>query len=158
MISEIHGALRDLPGSLKARKLLLQRATEQLDALASEASDDPRLQLDLARAYQNIGYLPDKPLAERTELFNKSIALCEKILARDPRNIDARERSAICKLSLADLARSRDEMEQALGYNRDALSLLEAIAREEPASMEHKQSLWNASYNMALTLAQLGRA
>ncbi len=64
MISEIHDALRDLPGSLEARKLLLQRATEQLDALALEAANDPRLQVDLADAYHNIGYLPDKSLDE----------------------------------------------------------------------------------------------
>ena len=82
MISEIHQALSNLPGTLEARKLLLQRATEQLDALAAGAGDNMRLQLDLASAYQNIGYLPDKPLSERNELFKKSIDLSRKVLAR----------------------------------------------------------------------------
>ena len=84
MISEIHGALQNLSGTLEARKLLLQRATEQLDALAAEAGDNMRLQLDLATAYQNIGYLPDQPLAERTELFQKSIYLSGE--SSDPRS------------------------------------------------------------------------
>ena len=156
MISEIHGALRSVSGTLEARKLLLQRATEQLDALATEAGDDPRLQLDLAKAYQNIGYLPDKPLAERTELFQKSIDLSEKILIRNPRSIDARENLATCKLSLADFARIRGDNEQALDYNRSSIALLEEVAREEPSELLHKQSLWNASYNMAWTLTLLG--
>ena len=117
-----------------------------------------RLQLDLASAYQNIGYLPDKPLAERSELFNKSIDLSRKVLARDPRNIAARENLATCELSLADFARSRSDNDQALNYNRDAIALLEAVVREEPSDMGHKQSLWNASYNLAFTLSQLGRA
>lgn len=158
MISEIHDALSNLPGTLEARKLLLQRATEQLDALAAEAGDNMRLQLDLANAYQNIGYLPDKPLAERTNLLQKSIDLSERVLARDPRNIAARENLATCKLSLADFARTRGDNDQALTYNREAIALLEAVASEEPSNLEHKQSVWNASYNMALTLSQLGRA
>jgi eukaryotic-like serine/threonine-protein kinase len=158
MISEIHGALRNIAGTLEARKLLLQRATEQLDALAPEAGDDPRFLLDLAAAYQNIGYLPDQPVAERTKLLQKSSALSEKILARDPHNIAARENLATCKLSLADFARTRSDNDQALIYNRDAIVILEGVARDEPSEMLHKQSLWNASYNMALTLTQLGRA
>ena len=158
MISEIHQALSNLPGTLEARKLLLQRATEQLDALAAEAGDNMRLQLDLASAYQNIGYLPDKPLAERNELFKKSIDLSRKVLAREPRNVAARENVATCELSLADFARSRGDNDQALTYNREAIALLEAVAQEEPSDMGHKQSVWNASYNMALTLSQLGRA
>jgi tRNA A-37 threonylcarbamoyl transferase component Bud32/tetratricopeptide (TPR) repeat protein len=158
MISEIHGALQNLSGTLEARKLLLQRATEQLDALSAEASDAPRLQLDLAIAYKTIGYLPDQPVTERTKLLQKSIDLSEKVLARDPRKIAARENLATCKLSLADFARTRGENDQALTYNREAIALLEAVAREEPLDMGHKQSVWNASYNMALTLSQLGRA
>jgi tetratricopeptide (TPR) repeat protein len=137
---------------------LLQRATEQLDALATEAGDDPRLQLDLAAAYQNMGYLPDRPVAERTKVLEKSIDLSEKVLTRDPRNIGARENLATCKLTLADFARTRSDSDQALVYNREAIAVLEAVARDEPSDMGHKQSLWNASYNMALTLTQLGRA
>jgi eukaryotic-like serine/threonine-protein kinase len=61
--SEIHNAIRDLPGSLPARQLLITRAVEQLDALAEESGDNPALQADLAAAYQNLGVLPDKTLA-----------------------------------------------------------------------------------------------
>jgi tetratricopeptide (TPR) repeat protein len=158
MISEIHGALMNLSGSLEARKLLLQRATEQLDALAAEAANDPRLQVDLADAYQNIGYLPDKPLAERTELFNKAIALDQKVLAREPKNIAARENLAMSKINLADFARARGDSNEALKYNREAIALLESVAADEPAEMEHKKTLWNASYNAGLSLMQSGRA
>lgn len=158
MISEIHGALMNLPGSLEARKLLLQRATEQLDALALEAANDPRLQVDLADAYQNIGYLPDKPLAERTELFKKAIALDQKVLAKEPRHIAARENLAMSEINLADFARARGDITEALKYNRQAIALLEAVVADDPAEMEHKKTLWNASYNAALSLMQAGHA
>jgi tetratricopeptide (TPR) repeat protein len=158
MISEIHGALMNLSGSLEARKLLLQRATEQLDALAADSANDPRLQVDLAEAYHQIGYLPDKPLDERVELFNKAIALDQKVLAREPKHIAARENLAMSKINLADFARARGDSNGALKSNREAIALLESVVADEPAEMEHKKTLWNASYNTALSLMQLGRA
>jgi non-specific serine/threonine protein kinase/serine/threonine-protein kinase len=158
MISEIHGALMDLSGSLEARKLLLQRATEQLDALAADAANDPRLQVDLAEAYHQIGYLRDKPLPERIELFNKAIALDQKVLARDPKHIAARENLAMSKINLADFARAQGDSNEALKFNREAIALLESVAADEPAEMEHKKTLWNASYNAGLSLMQAGRA
>jgi eukaryotic-like serine/threonine-protein kinase len=158
MVSEIHAAMMNLPGSLEARKLLLQRAVEQLDTLATGAGDNRQLQLDLADAYQNIGYLPDKPLAERTELFNKSIAFYQNILAADPKHIEARKGLAMSKVNLADFARLRGETDEALNYNREAVALLESIVADEPDNLKHKTALWNVSYNAALTLTQTGRA
>ncbi|MFN2542022.1 MAG: protein kinase [Chthoniobacterales bacterium] len=158
MITEIHGALMNLSGSLEARKLLLERATEQLDALASHAGDDPRLHIDLAEAYQNIGYLPDKPLAERTELFKKAIALHQKVLAKEPKHIAAREGLAMSEINLADFARARGASDEALKHNREAITLLESVVADEPAEMEHKKMLWNASYNAAMTQMQSGHA
>ena len=158
MINEIHGALMDLPGSLEPRKLLLQRATEQLDALAGYAQDDERLQIDLAQAYQNIGYLPDRPVAERIELFKKAIALDEKVLAKEPKSIAARQDIATNKINLADFARARGDIEEALQYNREARALADAVVSDEPGELEHKKVLWNASYNTALSLMGMGRA
>jgi non-specific serine/threonine protein kinase/serine/threonine-protein kinase len=63
LVTEIHGAMMNLPGSLPARQLLLQRGIEQLDALAVDSENNPQLQLDLANcipkhrlsAGQNVG-------------------------------------------------------------------------------------------------------
>jgi eukaryotic-like serine/threonine-protein kinase len=158
MFSEIQNALANLPGSVDARRLLLQRATEQLDALESGAGDDSRLQVDLADAYQEIGSLPDKSLAERTELFHKAIALDQNVLAKEPKNIGARENLAMSNINLADFARARGNNDEALVHNREAIALLESVAHDEPAKIEHKKTLWDASYNTALTFTQLGRA
>ncbi|MDQ3180693.1 MAG: serine/threonine-protein kinase [Acidobacteriota bacterium] len=158
MVSEIHGAMMNLPGSLAARQLLLQRGIEQLDALALDAENNPQLQLDLAVAYQNIGYLPDKTLAERTELFNKAIGFYEKVLAADAKNIEARKGLAMSRVNLADFARARGEIEIAAEYNRAAIPLLESVVADEPDKLTHKTELWNVYYNAALTLNQNGKA
>lgn len=54
-INDIHDAIAVLPGSTKARELLVKTALEYLDRLAAEAGDDDPLQLELATAYIKIG-------------------------------------------------------------------------------------------------------
>lgn len=52
---DLHDAIRDLPGSLPARRALAQHALEYLEVLAEEASADPTLRLELATAYRKVG-------------------------------------------------------------------------------------------------------
>lgn len=61
LLFEIHDAIRDLPGSTGARKLLVDRALKYLDSLASESSGDPGLQRELAAAYERVGDVQGNP-------------------------------------------------------------------------------------------------
>ena len=54
-VFEFHDAIADLPGSLKARQLVVKRAAEYLDNLAREGEGDVELQRELAVAYQRLG-------------------------------------------------------------------------------------------------------
>jgi non-specific serine/threonine protein kinase/serine/threonine-protein kinase len=51
VLGELHDAVVALPGSIKAREVLLRRATEYLDTLRQEAAGDPELTRELARGY-----------------------------------------------------------------------------------------------------------
>jgi non-specific serine/threonine protein kinase/serine/threonine-protein kinase len=55
VIYELHDAIGNLPGATPARRLLVTRALEYLDRLASEARDDRALQRELADAYRRVG-------------------------------------------------------------------------------------------------------
>ncbi len=90
--------------------------------------------------------------------LKKAIVLDEKVLAREPKHIAARENLATSKINLADFARARGDIDEALKYNREAIAMLESVVADEPAEMEHKKTLWNASYNAAFSLLQVGRA
>ncbi len=57
LMFEVHDSIRDLPGTLPARKLLVTRALEYLDSLSQEASGDTALQRELAAAYDRVGDL-----------------------------------------------------------------------------------------------------
>jgi len=156
--SEIHNAIRDLPGSLPARQLLMTRAVEQLDALAEEAEGNRALQADLASAYQNLGVLPDKPVAERREIFLKSAAMYRRILDDQPNDVNARMQLAQCYFNLADLSRLQSDLAAALDYNRQSILLVESVMRDEPGEVKHQVQFWGANYNFALSLYQAGNA
>jgi tetratricopeptide (TPR) repeat protein len=54
-IFDVHDAVRPLPGSTKARQLILETGLHYLDAVAKDAESDPEFQKELASAYRRIG-------------------------------------------------------------------------------------------------------
>src|SRR6185436_7939350 len=58
---EFHDAIAPLPGSTKARELVVRRAREYLDSLSAESGNDPSLQRDLATAYERVGDVQGLP-------------------------------------------------------------------------------------------------
>jgi serine/threonine protein kinase/tetratricopeptide (TPR) repeat protein len=158
LVSEIERAIRDLPGSLPARKLLLDRAVEQLDALAADSDGNTQLQLELVWAYQNLGMLPDKNLSESQKILEKAVALTEKILAAAPADPKVRDRLAMLYLDMIYNSRLRGDVNYTLEYNKRAVAITEEILRESPDTPEFQDSFWTVYYHYALTMQQLGNA
>lgn len=61
MLGELNEKVRNLPGSVAARELLVKSGLEAVDGLAKEAGNDPALLWDLARAYEGIASLQGSP-------------------------------------------------------------------------------------------------
>jgi tetratricopeptide (TPR) repeat protein len=55
MMFDVHDAVKQLPGSLEARRLILDRSLEFLEAMDAEAGGDPALAKDLAIGYGRVG-------------------------------------------------------------------------------------------------------
>src|SRR5262249_31422043 len=55
LMFEVHDSIKDLPGTVGARKLLVDRALEYLDSLSQESAGDAALQLELAGVYDRLG-------------------------------------------------------------------------------------------------------
>ena len=112
LMFEVHGEIENLPGSLKAREMLVKTALQYLDSLAAEAADDPALALEVAVAYRKIGNIEGEPggantgdlLAARAN-YEKGKRLFVALEALRPNDVDVlREHE---RLSYA-LARSYD--------------------------------------------------
>lgn len=124
-VTEIHAAIRNLPGSLPARQLLLKRATEQLDALANESENNRQLQAELANAYFNLASLPDMGISDQERVFLKVKGIYEMLLADDPKNSVFIDLLAATGIELAELAKVQGSVGDALKYSESAVSLME---------------------------------
>ena len=58
---EFHDAIDDLPGSTKARQLVVQRATEYLDSSVEGIRERPTLDRELATSYEKVGDVQGLP-------------------------------------------------------------------------------------------------
>ncbi|HEX2834694.1 MAG TPA: serine/threonine-protein kinase [Thermoanaerobaculia bacterium] len=81
---DFHDEIRDLPGSTRARELVVRTALKYLDNLSQEARNDAQLQMELAAAYEKVGDVlgnPRNPNLGRTDdalgSYRKSLALRE---------------------------------------------------------------------------------
>jgi non-specific serine/threonine protein kinase/serine/threonine-protein kinase len=88
-----HDEIAQLPGSTRAREMLVTTSLEYLDALHKESANDPALQEELAVAYKKVGdiqghttqaNLGDSAGALRS--YANAIALLEPLYAHDPQN------------------------------------------------------------------------
>lgn len=96
VVFELHDAIATLPGSTPARALLVQRALVYLDHLASEASGNTALQMELGRAYLKIGDVQGLPYsanlgdtAGAKKSYAKALAIAQRVIDREPANAEA---------------------------------------------------------------------
>ncbi len=141
---EIHGAIQNLPGSLPARRILMRRAVEQLDALAAESSDNPALQDELAQAYFDSARLPDMLLAEKDLTLRKGLGIYQNLAVAAPTDTRYREQTALGDLALGDITKVRGSLAGALELDQAGISLLEQINEKEPADENHLANLAGA--------------
>jgi len=95
LLTDIHDAIRELPGATPARKMIVDNALQYLDGLAKEAGGDPSLQRELADAYEKVGLVqggyPGQPnlgdTAGALASFRKMIAIRETLAKADPANV-----------------------------------------------------------------------
>ena len=86
LVFEVHDAIRDLPGSTPARKLLVDRGLEYLDKLSRGAGTRADLRRELGGAYVAIGDVQGRPLtpnlgdtAGALASYKKAVALYESL-------------------------------------------------------------------------------
>lgn len=155
---ELHDAILNLPGSLAARQLLLTRAVEQLDTLAAESDGNPDLEDELAQGYYNLSELPNINLADVERNTNKGIAIYQKLLAADSKNITYRKQLAKGCILQSNVEKVRGDTSGALALLEKSMAILEAVAADEPEVLEHKNMLREVEGSLATILMMMGRA
>jgi non-specific serine/threonine protein kinase/serine/threonine-protein kinase len=147
---EFHEAIQDLPGATNARKLVVSKALEYLDGLASEAADNDALQAELAAAYQKVGDVQGLPYVANLgdsqgalSSFERAYAIQEFLLQRRPG--DVQRLDALCTVGtrIGRVHLVRGEMKAALRRFQEALPRCQTAwqSRGDAESGEHLLSV-----------------
>jgi len=148
VLYDIHDAIRDLPGSLKARELVVQTALQYLDRLAGEARGDPDLQLELAEAYERVGDVQGGAYAsslghtaEAAASYGKAKAIADELARRDPDSARANLIRMAARESLGDIRALQGDIEGSLKLYSEGGEIGEAMARRAPGDFQNLRTL-----------------
>jgi tetratricopeptide (TPR) repeat protein len=159
-----HDEIAQLPGSTRAREMLVTTSLEYLDALHQESANDPALQEELAVAYKKVGdiqghttqaNLGDTAGALRS--YAKAIALLEPLHAREPKN--ARIGVLLARTYSVQTRRvlTMSGAEAALPLLEKNVALAEALQLIVKDEFEAMGLIGNSRSNHAEVLGTLGR-
>ncbi len=131
LMFEIHDAIRDLPGSTPARRLLVSRALEYLDNLGTQAKGDVSLQKEIAAAYDRVGDVLGYPYAANLgdqngalESYHKALAIRESLLKSTPNDAIVQR----------DLVGTHFRLAQVLESVGNFPGALDALAKAQPVA------------------------
>jgi non-specific serine/threonine protein kinase/serine/threonine-protein kinase len=165
LVFDLHDAVAELPGSTAARKLLLERGTAFLDALAADDEGDVMLRRELTAAYGRLGdvqgntsagHLGD--FAGARASYAKGMAILEPLLAQNPRSAGARLQHSRYLERLANLMVTADgDREGALAQYRRALAEAEAVRAEQPGNADAELQVATVRGGIGDVLSALGR-
>ena len=131
---EVDDAIKNLPGSTAARSLVVRRALEYLDGLASESRGDRALEAEIAAAYERVGAVQGDPLFPNLgdtkgalASSRKCLALREALARSDPRNRDLQMGLASIHGQIADILDVAGDSRGAIEHSGKALAMYEAL-------------------------------
>jgi non-specific serine/threonine protein kinase/serine/threonine-protein kinase len=137
LIFDIHDSIRNLPGAVSSRHLLINTALRYLDSLSADARDDPALQHEMAAAYQRLGEIQGglftyNDRAGALSSYKHALALLQAEIAADPRNPGAHTSLLWTYVRLSDLSWLMGDGPAVLAYSDRALAEAHMLATTEP--------------------------
>lgn len=143
LVFDVHDAIRDLPGSVPARKILVERAIKYLDRLSIDSAADASLMVELATAYERVGEvqghflkssLGDSQLS--LESYQKGYRLWQRLAAGAPR--DPRYQLALARTDrkIATQLWATGSLSASLDHVRHAIRLLQSLPQDVPTLIE----------------------
>ncbi|HBY64351.1 MAG TPA: hypothetical protein DEH78_31405 [Solibacterales bacterium] len=126
LVTEVHDAIRDLPGAAKARQRLLETSITYLDQVAKRASGDVDVQRELALAWQRTAELQGYVLGTNLGQSRQALESYRKALAHLDASLSMRRDQPKAQLDRIALLRHVGDV---LSYNNSAREAMEAFGR-----------------------------
>ncbi len=166
LVFEADDALAHLPGATPVRARLVKSALGYLDELSRQDGKDERLKEELAGAYEKIGDIQGRPGAqnlgqveEALKSYRKSENLREEIRRQSKKALEfqaATEHLAESYSRISATLRTTGDTNDALGYERKALGIRQALFDGDPADVGRKRALAGNLTTLSGSLSQMG--
>ena len=131
---ELDEAIKQVPGTTGAQKLLVTRVIEHLDHMASDAHGDRQTQLDLVEAYTRLGNLQGNAYDQNLGDATGALVSIDKAVALGRRwvNHDSKDQVALHDLANAELSRGQvlfgtAPIQQAIASTQSAIASYERL-------------------------------
>jgi tetratricopeptide (TPR) repeat protein/tRNA A-37 threonylcarbamoyl transferase component Bud32 len=160
---EFHDAIAGLPGSTKARELVVRRALQYLDSLATESANDVSLERELAGAYEKVGDVQGLPnfanlgdTAGALRSHRSALALRQTLAAASPSDLGLQGELVTTYSHLSAILVGAHDFQGALDATRKALSIREALLARNPSGVAERNSLASGYHEMSAIMSVLG--
>ncbi|MBC7926820.1 MAG: protein kinase [Bryobacteraceae bacterium] len=136
---DVHDAVKNLPGAIPARQLILQTGLQYLERLSGRAGDDADFQQEVAAAYRRIGDLQGDVMnanlgnmKEAIASYGKALELLDSSLRKAPDHRTATMEQILLYRRLGNLHEYRRDQQQALSSFHKAESIANAYLTRWP--------------------------
>jgi non-specific serine/threonine protein kinase/serine/threonine-protein kinase len=140
VVFDIHDAIANLPGSTKAREVLVGHALRYLDDLSREAGGDLALQRELAVAYSKVGDVQGQPMfpnlgqtAAAKTSYEKALTLLREVTAAQPESSMIVHDEIVVMQRLMDLLGVMGRPEEAMALGLEARERSNGLLARHPA-------------------------
>jgi len=139
-VFDVHDAVRDLPGSTRARQLIVETGLKYLDGLARNSRRDWDLKTELATAYQRIGDVQGNVMGANLgntqaglESYSKAMALLDSVLDHGPANRPAQLARVTVLRRIGTVYLYTQESGRGIASFREAQKIGEDLMARDPA-------------------------
>ena len=163
VIFDLHDEIQNLPGSTKARKLLIEKALEYLNKLEQDAGGDANLEHELAMAYTKIadvqGQIMEASLLETDKAagnYRKALELAAKAATIAPDNFDFRRDLALICYRFAEFQRGGNDLTETLALEKRSAELYQKLVADNPSDADVRRRWLSARNGYAEVLRESG--
>lgn len=151
VVFKYHDEIQNLPGSTRAREMLVKDALVYLNRLALEEdaeTSDVSLKLELAQAFMKIGDVQgqayDANLGDTTgaiESYRKAVALLENAAAQNPGDLKIENELATSYQKISSLIGRAGTQRESFEFAEKAVALGERLVAANPSDNEQRLKL-----------------
>ncbi len=148
LLFEVHDAIQNLPGSTAARKLIVDRALQYLDALANEAKGNLPLQRELAAAYQRVGDVQGGFRAANLgdtsgslKSYRTALSILASVATADPNNVAVQRELIHAHGKLSDVLLASGDRMGSLEQLRQLVPIAEKLSAADPGNQGERRNL-----------------